>query len=348
VVRETPFESYYRKLPWKRVGDSAAIGRFLVDEVGIEGRVFQWRHTLAMDRHLRLLDIKDHRSYNPARYDDYLYMNVLALDEGMMLMCHEPGPHDGVSSKIVWVSSIEDYLEGHDTTWPVDMEKNRTWVGKRIKKAIPLANWLSVYAHQLQETTGDIVTTGDFLGLITEEPGFNIFLSLENFQIIQMDKDWKYSGCPGLIREPRFHEYTSTIDFMAGRWQPEPDYMEALQDAEYIGYISGPFYGSWLLNHILSVTTNFEEYEDGFIGREEWDQALHMRDILHVGFTTEELFEFLCKPDYTAHTIDATWLGLVNALSDETFDKELRTIDGFFDWVERILVSYEGITFRGL
>ena len=58
----------------------------------------------------------------------------------------------------------------------------------------------------------------------------------------------------------------------------------------------------------------------------------------------EHLFETLCSPDYQKHTMDSTWLSLINESYRADYAMLKEVLRFLYDWVEQVLETEEGIT----
>ena len=225
-------------------------------------------------------------------------------------------------------------------------------VNLRIDSVLLLQDDLPLYAYPLDETPEehflDDISSDKLhaLGIRFAESEYTGYLDLYHCDLFVQGPDWRYSRIPLLKREPVLA--TQAYAYMvlvagAERLAIACDGSEK-RECLFCEQFAGPVID---VIHILifrAAETGNWPYEAWFNPRETWERAMEDWKVFLAHDDWEGLFDTLCRPDYEQHTVDTSWLYLINDSYRADYNLMKMMLQYLYEWVAQVLKNEEGVT----
>ncbi|PKL12538.1 MAG: hypothetical protein CVV48_03950 [Spirochaetae bacterium HGW-Spirochaetae-4] len=225
-------------------------------------------------------------------------------------------------------------------------------VGLTVESVLLLQDDYSLYAFPLDEIPFDHLLQDLDSHLLSAlafrfvETGHTGYFDLQNCTLFIQGPSWRFSRFPWLKREPAL--VTQTYAYMvlvAGKERSVvacdgSEKRECLFCEQFAGEVISVIHR---LIFRAAITGDMPE-EPYFNPRGAWEEAMKDWQVLLAHDDWEHLFETLCSPDYQKHTMDSTWLSLINESYRADYAMLKEVLRFLYDWVEQVLETEEGIT----
>lgn len=184
------------------------------------------------------------------------------------------------------------------------------------------------------------------LGIEFVEKGYAGYLDLHYCDLFVQGPFWRFSWFPRLKREPVLA--TNSYAYMVLVAGKERTILEC-DGSEKRECLFCELYAGKMIDvvhrFVFRVACTGDWPNDPYFNpREIWEEAMVDWRVFLAHDDWESLFETLCKPDYENHTVDPSWLSLINESNSVDYWMMKQALHYLYDWVERVLENEEGIT----
>ena len=348
---------------WRECSSFRELAHVLLYEVHLEGRMIKAHGRVELDVTLF------HSDEDPAECT-VSYVTWMLIDEGLLLVRwpfnHWKGGYQRDNPITLWLPDIE-----HDRPPVVEtclqaiseaktgrlIESYEEGSDKRevylhVDSILLLQDDLNLYGFPLEETPSERLLNDDrsdklhALGLRFTEEGYTGYLDLTYCDLFVQGPDWRYSWFPWFRREPRlaFGKYAYMV-LVAGEDTSAlacdgSENRECLFIEQFAGYVID------VIHRLVFRFATFGDwsYDPYFNPREVWQDAMEDWRVILEHNDWEGLFESLCKPDYEQHTVETSWLHLINDSYRSDYGLMKEALRYLYDWVEQVLETEEGVT----
>lgn len=348
---------------WRNCASIQGLAHMLLCEVLLEGRKIKEHGRIAIEESL---------VYPEEQFDEESIVEVtwLLIDEGLLLVRWPFDPrlsgYQWMYPSALWIPDIETdrsplvksclknisaAIIGRVTE---GFEKRRVKqkVNLRVDSVLLLQNDFNLYAFPLDETPEKYLLNDVMseklcaLGIKFVEEGYTGYLELYYCDLFVQGPEWHFSRFPWLKREPVLSTKAyAYLVLVAG----EAD--DALscdgserRDCLFCEQFAGATIDVFVRLVYRTAHTGDWSYETYFNPREVWESAMKDWDIFLAHDDWEGVYETLCKPDYENHTVDTSWLYLINDCYRADYPMTKEVITYLYQWVEQVLETEEGIT----
>lgn len=233
-------------------------------------------------------------------------------------------------------------------------EKNfvKQEVNQQVDSVVLLQDDLNLYAFPLEETPEEHllhdVSSGKLraLGIEFSENGYTGYFDLYYCDLFVQGPHWCYSRFPWIKRDPVLSTKAyAYMVLMAGK-ECSPLACDGSESREclMLEQFDGTVVETIHLLVFRAVKMGDWPYETFFNPRQVWEQAMEDWQVFLQHDDWEGVFEVLCNPDYSQHTMDTTWLYLVNSCYRAEYDLMKEALEYLCDWLTRVLETEEGVT----
>jgi hypothetical protein len=348
---------------WRGCSSFRELAHVLLHEVHLEGRMIQAHGRVALDATLF------HPEGEPAD-DGGSDVTWMLIDEGLLLVRWRfdlwKGGYRRDYPFTLWIPDIENdrpplvesclqaiaRAEVGRVTEGYEKKAVKQDVNLRVDSILLLQDDLSLYAFPLEDFPKEHLLGDDeseklhALGIRFTEPEYSGYLDLRHCDLFVQGPDWRYSRFPWLKREPRLAtgEYAYMV-LVAGE-ERSALACDGSENREclFCEQFAGPEIDVIHLLVFRAAETGDWPYEAWFNPREIWERAMEDWKVFLAHDDWEGLFETLCKPDYGLHTVDTSWLYLINDCYRSDYSLMKEALQYVYDWVEQVLETEEGVT----
>jgi len=345
---------------WREGSSFRDLAHVLLHEVHLEGRSIKAHGSIAID--VRLINADEYVADN-----DVTNVTWLLIDEGLLLV-HWPFDmevfgYDRNHPSTLWIPDIRRdgsplvtscmrSIEELKTSKSTQEHEKRKDVNLNVASVLLLQNDLNLYAFPLEDTPEEHLLSDvkseklHALGIRFTAPAYSGYLDLYHFDLFIQGPDWCYSQFPWFKKEPRLAiERYAYLVLVSGKEGAAlacdgSEKRECLFCGQFSGNVIDVIHRLVLREAEIAN----DSYETWFNPREVWVKAMKDWKVILEKDDWESLFETLCNPDYEQHTVDTSWLYLVNSCYHADYKVMKKALKYLHDWVEHILETEEGIT----
>jgi len=348
---------------WRECSSLRDLAHVLVHEVNLEGRKI-----VAHGRSLiqELLVAPDDQPGEEEMTD----VTWVLIDDGLLLVRWPyemwQGGYQRDNPSVLWIPDIDK--EGSSLVESCLQSIERAEIGRvtegyekkyvkqdinlRVDSILLLQDDLNLYAYPLDETPEehflDDITSDRLhaLGIRFVETGYTGYLDLYYCDLFVQSPDWRYSRIPWLKREPTLatQAYAYMVLVAGNKCSALVCDGSEKRECLFCEQFSGPAIALIRILVFRAAVTGDWPYEAWFNPREIWIRAMDDWKVFLAHDDWEGLFETLCKPDYTQHTINTSWLYLVNECYRADYSLMKMLLRYLYDWVAQVLKTEEGVT----
>jgi len=348
---------------WRECSSFRDLAHVLVHEVNLEGRRIKAHGRSSIPEPLAASDEQP----SEGRMTDVTWF---LIDEGLLLVRWPfdlwQGGYLRDKPFVLWISDVgkddsplvESCLQSIGmakigrVTEGYEKEYVKQDVNLRVDSILLLQDDLNLYAYPLDETPeehllDDIMSEElHALGIRFAKPGYTGYLDLYHCDLFVQGPGWRYSRIPWLKREPTLSTQAYAYMVLVAGAERSALACDGSENREclFCEQLAGPVIKVIHLLVFRAAETGNWPYEAWFNPREIWERAMEDWKVFLAHDDWESLFETLCKPDYEQHTVETSWLYLVNDCYRADYSLMKQMLRYVYDWVAQVLETEEGVT----